>query len=497
MIRLPAYHVTKAEFDGLISITCSNGQVCTTADYHEALRFLLDSAGNVPYDVPRVVWKLDELINALMVILPDHAVKGLDSDDHRATWSEREMRYRLFLQPGKFFGLHAGGFGMETTYYELDQFFPEYREMQSIDDVKAAAEELVLTAASIGVKNIKDLKSPVAMIEASGLMEQVYKQLPGTADIPAGAMEYAEMTDAWGAWTSAYQIGYWPEVFTYDVASCYPSIAARLPSLDGAKYEYVKKEIPADAKWGFMKGELTIDPDHPLAWCSPVVAPVGDDVGNPVGVLPGFFTLAQVRYIIRHGMGNFNLKDGWFVTPQSDKMPFKDVMNQYYQLRKGGDLTSMLCKRVINGLIGRLGQYIKDEPTPYTNPIYHSTIRNGASLLVGEFIVHNEITQDELLHVNTDGIRITRKLSLPDTNGMGKWRSHGQHATIILAPDKVLEGEACNAMLDAVRANKRATIYHDTDMWRIAAEQDRYFERYPSTGGDLLKKQYMSQPLVV
>ncbi len=501
MSKLPAYRVTQLD-DKTLSIE-GNGQALTSGDYREILPFLVTSADPHSRELPRVVWSLSELVNCVKSVLPKFALDELESEKHRATWEEGGTRYRIFYQPSKFFGIHAGGYGFETNFYELNQYFPDDRVMSNVGDVEVAASELVAAFASLGVRRIDNLKSPVAVVESSGLMQTAFRALPLPSDIPGGVKEYATLSDTWGAWSSAYQVGYWPEgtAYSYDIASCYPSIATKLFSLYGADYKYSKKMLDG-AHWGFVKGTLFINPEHPLAWCSPIVAPVGDDmVANPVGKVNGVFTLGQVKYVERHGMGEFKLSDGWFIFIKSGVRPLEPVMTALFKQRATGGLMSQIVKRVIDGLIGRLGEYHGNEPTTTCNPLYHSLIRNTASLLVGEFIIKNNITQDELIHVNTDGLHTTRKLDLPLEAGMGKWRSDPPGQLMVLSPELILEGERCDPLLDAIKYDKRGVSYDidgkSINLMSLAVEQDRHFPQYPTSGSQLLRKRFSSQPIVL
>lgn len=498
MNKLIAYRAISLS-DGEITLECSNGQSITTSDAYTMLHFLVASAPEAQLSTPRVVWNLAEFVFCIKRVLPDFAVQMLEGENRRAVW-EDEHRYRIFLMPGKFFSPNIDH--QEATFFELDQYFPDDRVMESIEDVETAAEELVAAFASLGVRRIDNLKSPVAVVESSGVMQAAFKALPLPSDIPGGVKEYATLSDTWGAWSSAYQVGYWPEgtAYSYDIASCYPSIATKLFSLYGADYKYSKKMLDG-AHWGFVKGTLFINPDHPLAWCSPIVAPVGNDmVANPIGKVKGVFTLGQVKYIERHGMGKFELTDGWFIFLKSGVRPLEPVMTALFKQRAAGGLLSQIVKRVLDGLIGRLGEYHSNEPTAACNPVYHSLIRNTASLLVGEFIIKNSITQEELIHVNTDGFHTTRKLDLPETAGIGKWRSDPPGQLIVLSPELILEGERCNPLLDAIKRDKKGVSYDldgkSINLMSLAVEQDRHFPQYPTSGSELLRKRFSSQPIV-
>jgi len=505
MSRLPSYHLTSPS-EHQLSIECSNGRSLVSSDYSEVLQFLVGSSPGSPLPVPRVVWNLSELVSQIRAILPSFVLEEFDSDTPRATWEDSRCRYRLYYQPGKFLGIHAGSFGDETTFYELDQFFPEHHEPGSVAEVQTLANLLVDAFGALGVYRIDNLKSPVAVIEASGILDRLYKGLPSPAKIPPDCLEYATLCDTYGAWSAAYQLGYWPEgeAYSYDIGSCYPSIARGLVSLEGAGYRFIKSMPEATVNgglhYGFLRGTIIINPDHPFAFCSPIVAAVDDIVTNPVGAFSGYFTLGQVRFLERHGLGTFRLQDGWLVELHSEERPLQKVMDDLYRQRAKGELVNMIAKRVIAGIIGRLGEYHQDVPTEYTNPIYHSIIRGYAPLKVGGFLIEHGLTPEELILVNTDGFHATRRIELPPDSGMGKWRSEGSEALIVLSSDRLLAGDKCEPLLAAIKADPKAPGYSlesgEVSLLSLAADQDRHFPKVPLSGRDLLRTKYPSQPLI-
>ncbi len=504
MQKIIAFRVEQLS-DRVVSAQCSNGKNLVTGDYRKLLSFMVNEPESYPKSTPRVVWNLSYFYSCVRSLLPDFAVKMLDDKQRRAEWNDQGMRYRLFYQTGKFFGIHAGGWGQEITVYELDQFFEEHPDVSTIEAVQEAADALVAAFAELGVVNIENLNSPVSVLENAGVVADAYKALPDPGEIPGEVSEYAVLSNVYGAWHSAYQVGYWPKGASYsaDISSCYPSIAAGLVSLEGAEYKHSKKPIEG-ALYGFLKGTMFVDPASPFAFCSPILAGDGDTATNYVGKLRGVFTLGQVSFIERHRMGTFTLKDGYYITPRPGlPRPLAAPMQKLYAMRSRGGLVSFLAKRAMNGILGRLDEYRENNtvPTENTNAVYHSIIVNYAGCKVADYLIQNEFTQDELIHVATDGFHSTRMLPLPPRSAMGQWRTEGSDDLIVLSPNTILRGEQCRELVKTIRSNKKTTRYviGDTvyDLTSLAADQDRYFDKYPATGGDLLRRSYSSQPLQI
>jgi len=497
MSKLLAYRVIQLS-DTAALVENGNGDTCVSDDYRKVFKFLIGSGFGT-----RVAWSTRELMDVIRMLLPPGVALEKSGPGYRATW-EDDTRYRIYYLPPKLVGVHAGGYGQsnEADIYELDQFYPDSPPHDTIDEVQGLANNLVSEFASLGVDHIVNLKSPVAVIESVGLLDKYYKGIPNNSIVPVnatGILEYAIDCDIRGGWTSAHQVGCWAEgLHSYDITSCYPSIAARLLPLDGCKYQY-SKIIPENAVYGFLKGTMCIPPDSPYAHCSPIQAVLGDElIANPVGEFTGTFSLSEVRFVEQY-LGGFAMKDGWFITHPHGERPMYNVMTDLFKQRlSSSPLRSQIIKRIIDGIIGRLGEYHDNEPTEHTNAIYHALIRTEASLMVGRFLVENEVKPDELVSINTDGCKLTRYIPLPNGGKyLGKWRYEGCESTIVLSPTKVFSGEDCAELLVKIQENPDSTDYDGLNLALLSTEQDRYYNWSPITGRDVVEYRYTSTPLVV
>jgi len=511
MNKIPCYYIQTLA-SGVVSLECSGGEVLITSDYAEALDFLCHHPAGLPASAPRWVWLLSDFVKAIRELLPEQVreqfdTKNTDRNNYSATFHDRGWRNRLFFQVNKYFSINRRQEGVygdyEVNFYELEQFAEDnHHAITSAEDLVPIMDAVAAGFASLGVPEILNGNSPVAVIESSGLLDKIYENLPNPYNIPGGVKEYAQLTNAWEAWSSAYQVGYWQEAYNYDLASAYPSVASHLVDIEEAEYKF-SKTLLDDALYGFIKGTLYIDPKHPYAFASPIVHPVDDDtIGNPVGKLKGYFTLGQIRFIERQGMGCFEIDKragGWFVYPRTAERPLAGVMQHYYDKRSESTLMNGICKRVIAGILGRLGQFVGDTPTKYNNPVYHSTIRNETHLRVAQEIIRREIQPSELLYVHTDGFHTTKQIYMPPVAQMGKWKCEGSESVLIASPRDFVRGEKCAELVAALNKNKRSTEYPDwdIDLFKLAAEQNRYFPKYPKTGGELVKNKYQSEPVIL
>jgi hypothetical protein len=82
---------------------------------------------------------------------------------------------------------------------------------------------------------------------------------------------------------------------------------------------------------------------------------------------------------------------------------------------------------------------------------------------------------------------------------MGGWKG-GKCELTVLSPSVVMEDEKCAPLLSAIKADKKSTIYGDEDefnMLTLAVDQNRYFKAFPRTGGELLRRHYQSEAIVL
>lgn len=484
----------------------SEGNTCLSPDPASFFDFLIYSCPAKPLSTLRVAWSLASLLQPALSQLPSSVRKSL-TETNKATWGN----YRLFYIPSKLFSVNKSH--DEITLYELAQYFPEDDEPRTIQELQQKAELLLATLVQLGIPNPTTLASPVACFEASGLLNE-YETIPtiwDTPDFALQAFEYA-LQSSGREWVSNYQVGCWEELHSYDIASAYPGEATKL--IDLRDCEYWKSDTFGSredgAYYGFVYGDLHLDPSHPFAFCSPVLTcQLDGTLVNAVGNLPrDFYCLDTIRFVNRYRMGEFKFKSGWFVHPYGGvrpRFPFKRVMDDLFEMRSLSDLASYCIKRVMNGIIGRLLESYANKDGNVTkygklyNPIYHSLILNRTAIHVAEFIIENGIAQPELVHVGIDGIKTTKFLIIPSASRMGHWRYTGSELTCVLSPAGILTKQRFADLL--VETMRRPTAYKlgrdsEYDLRKLFLKQNRKFKRLPHNGLALLGK-YMSEAIVL
>lgn len=504
-----------------VSIKDSLGGTCsaTRDDIDLALQFLIYScATRYPPSTLRVAWDLDGFVAPILSLLPENVREQLSSPEHRAQYNQ----FRLFYIPSKRFCVSKNH--IEATFFDLSQYYPDSLSPQTIRQVQSHADQLVSALAGLGISPPTTLTSPVAIFEASPQLKGVYGSIPSIADTPEPfleAQEYA-LRCARRDWTSNYQVGHWKsgELYSYDIAGAYPAVASKLLDLHGASYtKSTSWRTFERACYGFVRGEMSIRVGNLQAYRSPVLTDRGDGVlVNSSGRLPeDYYSLDTVRHVLRNGYGLFKLHDGWAINPRSGERPFQSIMSRLYERRIGAsELSSYVLKRVANGIIGRLLEMQTDKDGnvlrygDHYNPIYHSLIINQVSLSVSDFLTKYHVVEEELVHVGTDGCRLTLRLPLPSkATRLGQWRCSGSEPTVVLSPGMILtpsrsvKGVTYKQFIEAVLASPLSSKYAfdvrgkkvDIDLSALHLYQDREYEKLPRNGGELLREKFMSEPL--
>lgn len=505
----------------------------------DLLRYLLNS--NSGHKL-RVFWDIDSALANLFKLLPLSVVKEL------ATTSRAKFcGYKLFYAPNSVFGIDNSSY--TANYYSLSRFFPEdHPAPSSLSETQALADSLMEALSSLGTPSPDRLASPVSVLMSSMRGKEVYDSVPTITDTPDNALEAQEyaMRCNHRLWVSCYQIGSWgveegDELYTYDMTGAFPSEASKL--LDVRQMQHYKStDYDTSAYYGFLRGRLTIDPDSPYAFCHPFLfQPPSGLLTSATGPHPeDFYTLSEIRYLYRYNLGTFDLADAWYLKPYngtSPSQPLKPIMSDLYSQRSLSPLASSVAKNMANGLIGKLAEHRRSQDGKRTiygdlfNPIYHAIITTEVRLRDFDFLVQNQITPEELVHIMVDGCRLTRYLPLPvQSRGLGSWKCLGSSPTIVLSPTKVYSGSrrpgslTYSDLLSLITEHPQSSRYEQqvprritlpqalaagdlslvgelstapasVDLRTIPSELDRVFKKLPRTGKALLTSRYQSKPI--
>jgi len=305
-------------------------------------------------------------------------------------------------------------------------------------------------------------------------------------------------------------------LYSYDISSAYPFHASQLLDLRDCSFT-PSTTLDLSAYYGFLVGDFTVYPDSTYAHFTPFLTDRGDGVlVNFVGTVPDYHcTLDEVRTLYRYELGEFRLKHGWFIHPLGGvrpRHPFKAIVELNFERRNDDQLKSYLLKRVLTGLVGKMLETRKDsegnvlEYGELYNPIYHAICTTRTRLQVFDFIVNNDISREELVHIGVDGVKATKYIPLPPKAPLGRWRCSGEEPAIVLSPGAVatlsrnFKRTGYVELLVDLLKRPKAYKYgrdRDIDLRNLFLNQTREFDELPRTGEELLGKHYLSNPVTV
>jgi len=534
MTKLLAYTSIPDTDGDSITLLNSTGDGISSKSLSDLLHWLAYSSTNGSL---RVVWSIDDFIAPILRKMPVPLLKLLSENSDNATYDGNTMFYALH----KIFRIR------KSYYYGLQEFFPSNTPApSSVIELQERADELTEALNLLGMGDFQRIASPIAIFEQTELGRKTYEQIPRDYEIPpfvAGMLEYADQADR-KEWISNYQVGHWDSLYDWDVSACYSSIASQLIHLHDLEYwrSNTIGHREEGAIFGFCKGRMWIDPDHPMQHCSPIMSKDIDGTGkqgNPAGWLPtDCYSLAEVRFIQNSGLGEFIMEDGYFAKVQNGvkpRYPFKDIMEYLYQHRGWTEMCASITKNIANQLVGKLLERLKwrgNREGELYNSVYHSLITTGGRVKVARWLLDNKVSKDELVCVQTDGCRVAKDIPQPTTNGMGKWRCNGAFPTLVASPNIVLAQDrkpqhyTYDMIVNEIKAHPNQSYYgmeaeHRTtlgqaiewgdigkvgelvklpahlDLFAIPRQQNREYARLPRTGKDLLNKVWQSRALVV
>lgn len=523
MRKLAAYEAKQREA-GIIRLSrCTEDSLesIDTRDWLEAVTWLVaPPANDITYFT--VVWSLRDFTRVLFSLLPDELRDRIINEDR-----VYHDGVKVFYANGRYLGItvyspdtnSAAVIKAEINLASLDVWVGE-----GSVDVPADIGE----TRQLGIKILKildemsfyptKLTSPIAVFCDCYLGDA--RRYPTVfnfnMDDFGEAMEWATEIMR-HEWRSAYQIGFFEETHSYDLVSAYPSMIARLPSMNSLRNVYYGQTIPDWTDWGIMYGEVEVDSD-----VSPIVFDIDDtSYINPRGRWKDLFTTGLIRWLEGWGVGKFRLENGWFFqfNLKEDSLwnyPYRRAVNYLTNMRiqyqlKGDTLAETIIKRMGQGLSGKLDEDRQDgKKGDFYNPIYALMVRSGVRIKVADFIYEKGL-QNDLVAVQVDGVRATRYVTIPQLNGIGCWRYDGCEPALVLSkgqvwsPSKRPFGIEYQQVLDAMMEQPERGYYeftkgggkHSIDLLLDATEPDRIYDRTLECGREVLGCVSRSRPITM
>jgi len=405
--------------------------------------------------------------------------------------------------------------------WSLRPFYPP--NMVPYDDdcygVQARAIRLVKCLTSLGL--------PLALNSCGAVLSAVCP-LP-FMDYP---IEVADMAynSYHGGWIESMKLGYFEEAYDYDLASAYPSEAAKLVSASSRHGVWVRsREIIQEAAYGFGLCCIRLDTALPF---SPIMlrtrsfmhlgAPVRA-VRNPVGAWRGWLTMDEMRFIVQNWLGTVEIEDAWWFIPKVTYYPFESLVKNLNAMRQqakasGDALAAYISKIVPAALQGKFIQTSLVDGTRVAgtafNPVYAATITSRVRLKVAALALEDH---PHVLAVVVDGLisdkplPVDRKWKL-EYSGRAVIANHGDYeiegratATPLVkvlgdnyySSSYPLRGPRYISLAEALAGESFELAGRSRPMAyaKVSNVGKRLWVKLPKICGELLEKQFESYPL--
>jgi len=501
-------------------IATSEGKICREPPY---LDFLLgDNSDGI-----KIFYDLDANVASLLRLIQITEAEGKKLRDKEQLYLSP---YKLTYFPGVFFGIDSNSPAGESyanfsgaNQYTDTHFAPDNSPEYAIAKAKEAQKvglEVQQAFAYLGLPTDK-LTSPIAAFK---------KQLE-TLDIP----DYLTMPDEASVWAydamkgnlvQAFQMGYWPQAFDYDINASYPYELSKL--LDLRRGRWVKRKHPLEqAAYGFAQGIITTNAKfHPFLYRKGAGM-----IYTPVGQWETCLTLQEYDFLYDYKLGEFEPTEGWWLWLPTEPgyRLYEGVVRWLYDKREGTTgLTRLVIRRISAALWGKLSETRRGKPGPHLQPCYAAVGEANARIHLAKTCLDCGV--EHILHCAVDGFISDKKLPLKTGQELGDWRLTGEGKCLISGTGVVaFEGHdgagdfslKFSWLNDQIKAHPRARSYtmekHSviglglalaTDFnclgkvvrkprsVKVGEDTKRFWIARPNTGGQLLSGQkWVSEPL--
>lgn len=269
---------------------------------------------------------------------------------------------------------------------------------------------------------------------SSALANQVLKQWEVRNDF-YGYYQNTTQESLWNAWHYGYfggrieaiKLGYFGDIYNYDINSAYPTAAAQLPILTKAGWRYTKRFLPEE-KFAIYR----------IEWNFPKSFPIGllpFRASNKTIYFPqsgaGWYWSPEVAHCVKHYPEYIKIKEGWFhkYEPSRLALEIPAMYNKRLELKQAGKPAEYAIKLALNSIYGKFAQRVGKAHYRCLAWAGWITSRTRATLL--EAIKGYEHT---IIGFATDGILSTEPLPLEATKLLGGWDvSHWQEGFFLMS----------------------------------------------------------------
>jgi hypothetical protein len=241
--------------------------------------------------------------------------------------------------------------------------------------------------------------------------------IPTINNIPNAVLKYA-YNSYFGGRFEILKKGYFPQMYSYDIASAYPDEMRKLIDFSkGGWIEVKENEMHEDAYTGFYDCRIECNE----TFFSPFIYKVQELNIFPNGRFKQYLSKQEIDFIRLH-FENVTIKTvkGYEFFPNSFEYPFKSEIERLYEWKEKekDENIKYAVKIFMNSLYGKTIQVSGDynRTGKLFNPIYASLITSGTRIKLYEFGLQSP---DDIIMFSTDSVHSTAPLKYPKIKTLG------------------------------------------------------------------------------
>jgi len=392
---------TATEYKGKVTVTrafVNQVEAVITDNWDELNDFLVEDKGVALH----ICWNLGQFSNVIFSLLP---IAKQDELENKVKVMHNEVKIfntEHLLGITKMKQVEGNIYDrLENNFYSISHWLPARDKAPEMpEEIEQLGYEIVEGLDRLGIYPDK-LTSPIGLFSEQ-LNPESLPTIYNFNEEWIEAMDWANQVAGY-EWNKEYR-KVEGEVHQYDLTAAYGSIMLNLP--DTRYIEVLRSKELEDCDWGIIEGEL-----------------ISNAEVLPVNKKAPYFTTEEVKWVTEHGLGEFELGQGWYFKFYRKDKPYRAIVSKLLQIRNNnGGMASNLAKRIVNGLSGKLDQFNKDGSLgELYNPILALMVRSRCRLKVGNFIYQNNL-QDELVKVQVDSVYTPKSLEIHRESLPGQWR---------------------------------------------------------------------------
>jgi len=447
-LRIVGYHITPQDE---ITIANSDGEFIKGKE--RILYWLLTSKpGTI-----RIFYNVDYAVAQILKALNLTKEQGQILSDTNTLWYPP---YELHYVTNKYFNIQKGqGKGsFFVNYSDASQYFDwtlsENDDAQEkADKAREMGEQVYDGLSSIGLHPTA-LTSPIRCYEKEVLSKM---NLPNVVDLPTPVAKHAYQCES-GMWVEAFMMGSFEDAYDFDIKSAFGFKTSKLINPNLGTWTRTKS-YQEGAYYGFANCKIEIDTDF-----SPILVKKGDHSYGVVGVFERFLPKSKIDYIKRHKIGEVEVLDGVWFSPDKIEYPFERICNELYEKKEASTgMTKEVIKLILAQIWGKtLSIETKGEEESMGdlfNPVFGVSVESDSHIQVADYCVELMKQGFEIGHIAIDGVTAIGSVSsstvppfLSIGSAMGDWKL-SSHSPAIIA------GSGSVAIKDKIGINELSLNY--------------------------------------